>query len=324
MITDWFYPWDYGEWALLLAFLLLSTLYIYRTHRIARVLGKKAARIWWKLGLRLSYFALGGIALMGPSLGHQQRSVEVFSKDIYVAIDLSNSMLARDLPPSRLEKLKYELHKLTRALPNDRFGIITFTGSAFLQCPLTRDQSALDLFIQTLDPNSLGDQSTNLAAPLSLAWDRFQEQRETPWGNQSKILILASDGEDFGEDTQLWVQTYRQKGIRVMTLGVGTLQGGNIPKGSRTLQDGQGHPVLTRLNYNTLEDIAAQTEGAYFEISRNRNEIDLLIDQLKKIRGDRQDIRIQDWRENKYAYFLGIALALAILDFALPLNVIKL
>ncbi len=324
MIQNWFYPWDLGEWALLLAFLALSVLYIYRTHRIARILGKRAARIWLKLGLRLAYCFLAGIALLGPSLGDSQRSVEVFSKDIYLAIDLSNSMLARDLPPSRLEKLKYELKKLTRALASDRFGIITFTGDAFLQCPLTRDQSALDLFIQTLDPQSFSDKSTDLAAPLRLAWERFQSQRDTRWGNQSKILVLASDGEDFGIETDLWIQAFRQKDIRIMTLGVGTLQGGTIPRGSQTLEDDQGQEVLTRLRYNTLEEMAQQTRGAYFEISRNRNEIESLIDSLRKIRGDRQDIQIRDWQENKYAYFLGIAWVLLILDFALPLNVIRL
>ena len=134
------------EWLFIGAFILLYALYIFRVIRAARALNSGYRRVLYKVLLRAAFFALLIISLLGPSFGETQREIKSIGKDIFICVDLSESMNAFDIQPSRLEKLKFELKQIVEAFSSDRIGLIMFSNEAYVQCPLTYDKSALNLF----------------------------------------------------------------------------------------------------------------------------------------------------------------------------------
>ena len=147
---SWAKSLSFTELILIGLFLVLYAGYFVRVFLVATKLGTSYRKVLLKFALRSLYFALLIIALLGPSFGESTREIKSIGKDIYVAVDLSASMNAYDIQPSRLEKVKFELKKIVSAFNSDRLGIIIFTSEAFVQCPLTYDQSALNLWIETL------------------------------------------------------------------------------------------------------------------------------------------------------------------------------
>ena len=140
-------------------------------------------------------------------------------KDIYIAVDLSTSMNAFDVQPSRLEKVKFELKKIVEAFNSDRIGLIIFSSEAYVQCPLTYDQSALNLFIETLQTNLLESNGTDFApALLSLALDKLSGKESTITQQKSKVILLISDGEDFGETSRETAEQIEARGIKALYL----------------------------------------------------------------------------------------------------------
>ncbi|NJO02970.1 MAG: VWA domain-containing protein, partial [Bacteroidia bacterium] len=324
MNWEWYYTLSLREIIFIGIFSLACVLYIQRVVRLAMLLNRRKRWIFIKLPLRIIYFTLLIITLLGPVFGYGKMYVETIGKDIYLAVDLSNSMNARDIAPSRLEKLKFELKNIVKALPDDRIGLIAFSEYAFLQSPLTHDKNALDLFIQSLDTETVPGESTNLAAPLSLALERL-EVRKNVWRNyKSKIVVLATDGEDFGEDSEKVFRQYQARGIKVFTLGVGTTKGGSIPQGRGYMLSPDGQIAQTRLHYEPLISVARLTGGRYFEISANKNETPQLIQAIQNIKGERLDVKALDVSYNKYEYFLFFALGLICLDFVLTIKVLRL
>src|SRR6478609_969238 len=164
----WSQPLSLLELIFAVLFIGLYAAYLFRMKRLAGALAQKPHLVWVKLLFRSAYFLLLLVALLGPSFGAATKEIKTTGKDIYVAIDLSQSMNATDVQPTRLEKVKFELPQLLSKFNSDRIGLLIFSSEAFVQCPLTFDQSALNLYTQTLNTNLVPRAGTELAAPLEL------------------------------------------------------------------------------------------------------------------------------------------------------------
>lgn len=319
----WAYPDNDLIIILAAIFSLLYGIYLYRFWRINRKLQVKKHRLLIKMGLRVIYFGLFLVALLGPSIGSAMKEIKQEGKDIFIAIDLSQSMNAEDIGPSRIQRVKFELQNLIRNFSSDRIGLIIFSSEAFIQCPLTFDQNVLQLHLDGLNTELVPNQGTDLAAPLSLALKKFNnEESNEP---KSKSIILISDGEDFGEDFTDILDDIKDANVKVFTVGVGTYEGATIPARNGIIMDPKtGAPAISALETGNLKRIASQTEGAYFELSDEIQEIPQLVATIEKLEGAVTGTRMVEASANKYFYFLLVALGLALLDMALPLRTLSL
>lgn len=319
----WAYPDNDLMIILAAVFFLLYFIYLYRFWRINRKLQVKKHRILIKLGLRIIYFGLFLVALSGPSIGSAMKEITQEGKDIFIAIDLSQSMNAQDIGPSRIQRVKFELQNLVRNFSSDRIGLIIFSSEAFIQCPLTFDQNVLQLHLDGLNTSLVPNQGTDLAAPLSLALKKFNnDDSQEP---KSKSIILISDGEDFGDDLSKVLDELNDAHVKVFTVGVGTYEGSTIPLRNGILMDPKsGSPAISKLETSTLKQIASQTDGGYFELSDETQEIPQLVATIEKLEGAVTGTRMVEASANKYFYFLLAAFVLTLLDMALPLRTLSL
>jgi Ca-activated chloride channel family protein len=319
----WAYP-DL-KLTLLLAgiFILLYLLYLSRFWSINRKLKVEKQRLFTKLFIRSLYFILLLIAFAGPSIGDSLKEVKEEGKDIFLAVDLSQSMVATDIAPNRLRRIQFELKELLKAFPSDRVGLIIFSAEAFLQLPLTYDQAVANLYIDGLSIGLVPTLGTDLITPLRMALERFKGDKSQE--QKSRSVVLISDGEHFGEDLDGITEELVDEGIKVFTIGIGTDAGGEMPRGNGLVLDPEtGKVALTKLNREPLQYIAAETGGQYFEISDQTQEMGGLISAIENLEGGIANTRVVEASSNKYFYFLLAALALALLDMILPIKTIKL
>src|SRR6187399_2531737 len=221
----WYRTLGITEIIFIAAFVAFYVFYIIRIVRIAKQLKTPYGNVFVKLFFRTLYFALFMIALLGPSFGGSKQEIKSVGKDIMICVDLSKSMDAFDIQPTRLEKLKYEMKRLVDAFSSDRIGIIIFSSEAFMQCPLTYDQNALNLFIETMNTSLVPASGTDFAPPLRMALTKMQDQEGPSSQQKSKVIVLISDGEDFGEETNEIAKEIEDRDIKLFTLGVGTEKG---------------------------------------------------------------------------------------------------
>ncbi|MGB3183301.1 MAG: VWA domain-containing protein [Cyclobacteriaceae bacterium] len=314
------------DWSILFfipLFLALYLAYLYRMGRIGQYISTSWGVLTLKLLVRTAYVGLIIIALLGPSFGETKKEIQSVGKDIMIAVDLSRSMDAMDIQPSRLQKTKFELKRIADAFSGDRIGLIIFSSSAYMQCPLTYDGSALNLFIETLSTELVPNSGTDFGPPLQLTLDKLMEDTEPGANTRSKIILLISDGEDFGDNTEQIANEIQNNGISLYTLGVGTEQGSRVPTPRGFLVDKQGQFVKSKLMPKDLKDLAQNTDGKYFEISGVRNDVTRLINTIASIEGEVRDVRQVDTESNKYIYFLGLALVLIALDLMLNLKAVR-
>ncbi|MEQ9425383.1 MAG: VWA domain-containing protein [Cyclobacteriaceae bacterium] len=319
----WFRSLGTLELAFIFSFIALYFFYIYRVIRIAQSINTSFKGVFYKVLLRSIYFCLLIVALLGPSFGETTREVKAVGKDIFIAVDLSQSMNAFDIQPSRLEKLKFELKNLVEAFNSDRIGLIMFSNESFVQCPLTYDQSALNLFIETLNTDLVPNTGTDFGPPMRMALNKFDDEEASVLQQKSKIILLISDGEDFGEETSEIAKEVEETGIKLFTLGIGTERGSKILTRRGFKKDRQGQEVITKLNSTSLQELAASTGGKYFEINESRNDTERLVNAIKDIEGELRDTKTIDVSANKYFYFLALALMLMLFDFMVNLKTIR-
>jgi Ca-activated chloride channel homolog len=310
----WYHDISSFEIITFLVFAALYAAYLFRMVRIGKILKISYRSLVFKVILRSLYFLLFIVALLGPSFGDTSKEVKAIGKDIMICVDLSESMNANDVQPSRLEKVKFELKNLVDAFSSDRIGIIIFSSEAFMQCPLTYDQTALNLFIETLSSGLVPDTGTDFGPPLELALGKLETDESSGARQKSKVIILISDGEDFGGDTEGQISNIEEEGIKLFTLGIGSEDGSRIPSMSGFKTDRNGREVVSKLNARELKSLALNTGGKYFEINENKNDSQRLINAINAIEGELKDARIIDVSANKYFYFVALALLLVCID----------
>jgi Ca-activated chloride channel family protein len=310
------------EGIIIFIFLAGYALYLGRILKISRTLQTPFGSVFIKLVMRTLFMGLLMVALLGPTFGDSKREIKSVGKDIMICVDLSKSMDAFDVPPTRLEKIKFEMKKLAAAFSSDRIGIIIFSSEAFMQCPLTYDQNAINLFIETMNTGLVPSSGTDFGPPLKMALAKLEDSEGPSTQQKSKVIILISDGEDFGEETNQVAEEIEDKGYKLFTLGVGTEQGSQIVAGKGYKTDKEGNTVITRLNPSSLKSLASKTNGEYFEINQSRNDLNRLISTINKIEGQMRDARLIDASANRYYYFLLGALVLIVLDILISVKTI--
>jgi Ca-activated chloride channel family protein len=268
----------------------------------------------------LAVLALGFLilAFANPQLGTRLEEVKREGIDLFVALDVSLSMKAEDIRPSRLEKAKRDVSALLNKLRGDRVGLIVFAGDAFVQFPLTSDYSAADLFISAVDVDAVPTPGTMIASAMDLALKSFSEDLPT-----QKAIIIVSDGENTEGDILTAVEKVTKAGVKVYTVGMGTTEGGPIPiynaAGARAdyKRDRAGSIVLTRLDESTLQQISASTGGSYRRATSGGNEIDEIFEELSALERVEFGVKQVTGFESMYQYPLAMALLLFLLEFLL-------
>lgn len=255
------------------------------------------------------------LATVRPQWGFHWEEARRRGLDILVLLDTSNSMRAQDLKPDRLQQAKWAVRDLATRLKGDRVGLIAFAGSAFLQCPLTSDYAAFLLTLDDLYPGIIPRGGTAIKTALKTALNSFENQTDT-----DQVIILISDGENHESDPLDLVPELTKKGIRVFSVGVGSLEGELIPapEGAGFLKDRQGKTVKTVLNEDMLKKLALQTGGAYVRAAPGDFGLERIVDenlqQLK--RGEYESKRVKV-HEERFQWVLGFALALIFLEASL-------
>jgi Ca-activated chloride channel family protein len=322
---NWLSEISQTEYIYLAVFLTLYLAYFVRMYFIAKKLKINLRRILAKFLLRSSYFSLFIIALLGPSFGDIKKEIKAIGKDIYIAIDLSNSMDATDINPSRLEKIKFELSNALKNFHSDRVGIIIFTQEAFVQCPLTYDHNAVKTFLETLSTKIISAGGTDLSAPLQLAYQKLTNSNAAKEkDSQAKVLLLVTDGENFGStEAYNWLKKIKKDNIHFFVLGVGSEQGSTIPSGNGFRTDQEGNVVQTMLHAKELRQMSQAAGGKYYEITPGSNEVKTMVGKIQKVEGALKDSKKVDSAANKYFYFLFVALGLVLIDVLVSFKTIK-
>ena len=318
----WFRNFGISEVILVVLFVMLYGFFIFRIVKIGRMLHSPFSNVFLKALLRTLIFALLLVAFLGPSFGDSKKEIKSVGKDIMICVDLSKSMDAFDIQPTRLEKIKFEMKRIVEAFSSDRIGIVIFSSEAFMQCPLTFDQNALNLFIETMNTTLVPSSGTDFGPPLRMAKTKF-ENDEAASKQKSKVIVLISDGEDFGEETEEVAKDVEDADIKLFTLGVGTKEGSpiNATRGYKT--DREGKTVITKLNDAPLRKLAARAGGQYFELSNAQNDVAKLIHTINTIEGELRDTRFIDTSANRYFYFLILALVLLCLDVMINVKTVR-
>jgi Ca-activated chloride channel homolog len=281
-------------------------------------LGADAGRgRWYRPVILVSALSLLVIAAAGPRMGSEPREVELIGLDLVIALDVSRSMLAEDVAPSRLTRAREEILRLTTRLGDDRVGLITFAGDAYLQMPLTADRDALRLYLDAASPDMIPTQGTNFASMLAVAARVFGTAGVDE--GRSRVLLVVSDGEDHESGLEPRLRQLRDAGVKVLTLGIGTREGGPIPID----RDGQtvfhrtrsGEIVNTRLEDRLLRDIGG-VDG-YFEITRASSGADRLGEALNRLERHSYGTIVYDSHVERYQLPLMAALILLIVEAGL-------
>ena len=327
MLT-WAYP-DFVAVGLALAGALLLLLRQWRrAGHLGHALGSRPRHRGWKLALRL---LIGGCLLgaaLGPALGVSQQPVRTAGKDVWLLVDVSRSMDAPDVAPSRLLRAQAELQNLVAQFPADRLGLVVFGAEAVVQCPLTYDQEAVQVFISTLRTSLLPPGPTTLRAPLELVLGRLAPTTGLAGAAASApratALVVVSDGEDFGENLEPVLRVLGRTGARVYAMGVGTAEGAEIPQTGGTLvRDNRGKVVRSRLRAAALRQLATQTGGQYGELTNQQNGFSTLLQSLRTMQGTAEQVRTVAVADNRYRYPLAAALLLLLLDVIVTVAVIR-
>ena len=279
-----------------------------------------------KFWFRITGFTLLFISLLGPYWRTDQDSVMVSSREIYFLLDVSGSMNAQDVKPSRLEKAKRVLRELMREMPGEKIGLILFTEQAYVQCPLTRDHHALSLFLDMAQTYQFTQTGTQFRSALATALDRFQQQESSP--QAGKAVVLVSDGEDFGDTYASLIDRLRQSGVSVFTIGVGTYEGAPIPhyvhdrkQGYKRYEDGT--MAISRLIDEDLQLLADEfgTEYMHFGLGSNYEEIRQMKEELYAETASPLETNMEEVSHNAYQGFLFFSIILLFASmFLMPIR----
>ena len=269
----------------------------------------------WKAILIIFAFSFLVFALTDPQIGTKQEEVKREGIDIFIALDVSKSMLAEDIPPSRFEKSKHEISNFIERMQGDRVGLIVFSGLAFVQCPLTLDYSAAKLFLEDIDIGIVPQPGTAISEAIKTAQRSFVVKEL-----KHKVLILITDGEDHEGDPLEAAKEAAKDGVIIYTVGIGSPQGAPIPEydrfGNRIgyKKDRNGQIVTTKLDIATLEKIAFETNGKFYISTTGETELDKIYDDIAAMEKKELSSREFTQFEDRFQIFLAIVLILLIAE----------
>jgi Ca-activated chloride channel family protein len=263
-----------------------------------------------KFLLLLMAVAAGVTMAAGPQFGARLEVVKRQGIEVMVCLDVSNSMLAEDIKPNRLEKSKQMLSRLADGLADDKFGLIVFAGDAFTQLPITSDRVSAKMFIPSISPSMVSTQGTAVGAAINLAARSF-----TPNEKTDKAIILLTDGENHQDDAAGAAHAAAEKGIRIHIVGVGSPQGAPIPQGHNYMKDKAGNVVVTQMNEEMCRQIAGIGRGIYVRTDNTNAALRALQQELEKMHKTEMESKTYSEYDEQFPFFAWCTLALLILEF---------
>ncbi|MEG1937266.1 MAG: VWA domain-containing protein [Rikenellaceae bacterium] len=250
------------------------------------------------------------IALARPQTGSKLKEVDQKGVELMFVVDVSNSMLAEDFKPSRIERTKNAINSLLDKFTTDRVGMVVFAGKPFMQLPVTTDYVVAKNFIDYISPSMIQAQGTDIAAALRLAQSSFSADSE-----KSRAVILISDGEAHDGDALTVASEMGKEGIIVNAIGIGTPEGSPIVVGGQEFRDENGSIVVSKLNEELLKGIAISGNGAYVRATNQSLGLDEVVKEIRSMDQKNFATVVYDQYNELYQYFLGIALVLLLLEF---------
>ena len=254
------------------------------------------------------------IALARPQWDREVQIVQKEGVDIVICMDVSKSMDAKDIQPSRIERAKDQISLFIDQLKGDRIAIVTFAGRSFVQCPLTDDYGAAKLFLSLLDTETVTSYGTNIGKALETSLQVFSEK------DKHKIIILVSDGEDLEEKAIDFAEEAKKQGAIIYSLGIGSPDGSTIPvldENGNTVyaKNDAGEIIFSKLNVDILSKIAKATNGRFFPITPQQSEIFQILNEIKTLEKKKIDARQYSRYKGQYSYFVIAALIFIIIEF---------
>ncbi|MBM3307366.1 MAG: VWA domain-containing protein [Candidatus Eisenbacteria bacterium] len=279
--------------------------------------GASVERLRLKSAFIAAAVVLLGLAAARPQVGTKVGVARRQGVDLMIAIDVSASMEARDLVPSRFEKARREAQSIVNLLDGDRVGIIVFSGAAFVQCPLTVDYGAASMLLASAFPDMLPTPGTAIGDAVRKATASLAAYPE-----RSKVLVLMTDGEDHGSDPLAAAKEAAAVGVRIYAIGFGSTAGEPIPlaaeRGAGHRKDKTGQVVLSRLDEETLVRVAEATGGRYLRATDGEREIDVVAEEISKMQAGEIESRMLAHYEERFQFPLGLALGALLLEALLP------
>lgn len=265
------------------------------------------------LMLALAFFIVGTAR---PQFGSKLKKVQREGIELIIALDVSNSMMAEDIQPNRLERAKRAISRLVDRLKDDKIGLIVFAGEAYTQLPITSDYNSAKLFLEAVNTQIVPRQGTAIGAAINMAMRSF-----TPAGNANKAIVIITDGENHEDDPVAAAQEAAKNGIIVHTIGMGLPQGSPIPvlRNGQTdyLRDNDGNVVVTKLDETTLEEIAAAGNGIYVRANNAQVGLNALFDEINKMEKEEMETLVYSEYDDQFQYFFAIGLFLLLLEFVI-------
>jgi len=315
-------------WALALLPVLLLVFLLYRRWRrkalrgfgddrlVKRMMPDVAfSRPGWKFSIYLLAVASLIVGLANPQVGTVAVEGERKGADLMILLDVSNSMMAGDLPPNRLENAKRGISQLIDQLRSDRIGLIVFAGESYVQLPITSDYAAAKLFLNHISTDMVPTQGTAVGAAIDMAMKTFDQVSGT-----SKAMIVMTDGENHEDDAVAAARRAQSAGVVVHVVGLGSPEGAPIPifqQGNPVgfIKDEKGETVVSKLNESMCREIAAASGGIYVRASTGGSGLDVVMDQVDKMEKKAVDTKLFKSYEDRFQLFVGFALLLVLLEF---------
>ena len=276
---------------------------------------KQLIKMLCLIGALISLF----IALLQPQWDKKEQQITQEGRDLLVVLDISRSMLAQDLKPNRLDFIKLKIRTLLSKLKCERVGLILFSGTAFVQCPLTVDYTTFLSFLEHVDVETISSGTTAIDTALKKAIDIFAQIPN----RENKLVLLASDGEDFSMNLRSCKEKAQQENIKVFALGIGTPDGAPVPiidergrqKGHET--DQGGNIVLTKLNEPLLKEMCTDLNGYYLRATYDDSDVDYLIRLLSQFERETFDDKKLSMYEDQYPILIALGWLLLAIEWIL-------
>ena len=267
------------------------------------------AKGWWRTIFFCIGFASFAVGMARPQLGATLQEREIKGAEIMICLDVSNSMLAQDYTPDRLSRAKLALSRIVDRLDGDRIGLIIFAGTSFVQLPVTTDYVSAKMFLNSVDNKSIPVQGTASGDAILLAAKSFSTQSE-----KSRAIIVITDGENHEDDPVEAARQVAETGIRVYTVGVGSLRGQPIPLDGELMKDKAGNIVVTHLDEETLRRVAAAGNGAYVHAGNEEFGLNPILAEIRKLEDERFGNVVFTEYDEQYMYFFAVALFFFVLE----------
>jgi Ca-activated chloride channel family protein len=278
----------------------------------------------WRNALLLSALALLIIALARPQWGNEVREINQEGLQVMVALDVSESMLAQDIKPTRLDRAKLEIADLMKQLDGDEIGLVLFSGASFIQVPLTSDYYSALSYLDSANPSVISRPGTVIGDAIRTAKLGFDESLSS-----QKVLVIMTDGEDHETDPIAAAKEVADEGVLIFTIGFGTPDGEPIPITDENgniidyKHDHNGEVVLSKLDEGTLQSIAQNGHGHYYRASADGSELQNLLSEIDSLQKDQLQNRVQTRQIERYQIFLGLALFLMVISELIPDRLVR-